>query len=50
MKSLIREIDPTAFFVIQDVHEVEGIRIKNNGLNNNKTKPKIKNVIKSNIK
>ncbi|MBR1681435.1 YitT family protein, partial [bacterium] len=28
MKKLIREIDPTAFLVIQDVHEVEGIRVK----------------------
>ena len=40
MKSLIREIDPTAFFVIQDVHEVEGIRIKHNGLKKNKIKQK----------
>ncbi len=28
MKKLIREIDPTAFLVIQDVHEVEGVRVK----------------------
>lgn len=28
MKKLIREIDPEAFLVIQDVHEVEGVRIK----------------------
>lgn len=28
MKNLIKEIDPNAFFVIQDVHEVDGIRIK----------------------
>ncbi len=28
MKNLIRSIDPEAFLVIQDVHEVEGIRIK----------------------
>ena len=28
MKKLIRDIDPTAFLVIQDVHEVEGVRIK----------------------
>lgn len=28
IKKLIREIDPTAFFVIQDVHEVDGIRVK----------------------
>lgn len=28
MKKLIREIDPEAFLVIQDVHEVEGVRVK----------------------
>lgn len=28
MKTLIREIDPTAFLVIQDVYEVEGVRVK----------------------
>ena len=28
MKKLIREIDPAAFLVIQDVHEVEGVRVK----------------------
>ncbi|MBQ3310693.1 YitT family protein [bacterium] len=28
MKKLIKEIDPEAFLVIQDVHEVEGVRIK----------------------
>lgn len=28
MKKLIREIDSTAFLVIQDVHEVEGVRVK----------------------
>lgn len=28
IKTLIRENDPTAFYFIQDVHEVEGIRVK----------------------
>ncbi len=28
MKKLIRNIDPAAFLVIQDVHEVEGVRVK----------------------
>lgn len=28
MKKLIREIDPEAFLVIQDVYEVEGVRVK----------------------
>ena len=28
MKKLIREIDPEAFLVIQDVHEVDGVRVK----------------------
>lgn len=28
IKKLIKEIDPTAFYVIQDVHEVDGIRVK----------------------
>lgn len=29
MKKLVRQFDPEAFLVIQDVHEVEGVRIKN---------------------
>ena len=28
IKTLIRENDPSAFYFIQDVHEVEGIRVK----------------------
>lgn len=28
IKTLIKEIDPTAFYFIQDVHEVDGIRVK----------------------
>ena len=28
MKKMIKEIDPEAFLVIQDVHEVEGVRVK----------------------
>lgn len=40
MKSLIRDIDPTAFFVIQDVHEVEGTRVRSNWFQKNKIKQK----------
>lgn len=28
IKELIKEIDPNAFYVVQDVHEVDGVRVK----------------------
>ena len=28
IKNLIKETDPSAFYFIQDVHEVDGVRVK----------------------
>ena len=44
IKDLTKSIDPTAFLVVNDVHEVEGVRVKKNSLLN--TGHKKKNNIK----